>query len=172
MSKRVRKKGPEGLPWQLNKEDGENSCDWAMRKADHERWFKSFIFAELDRRRMAETDAMAAEVQAPENERIFLEMVAEGWTPPPPPKRGRGRPANPVARLLVPSEDAARTADMVRDIFWDYWGRRNRPYHPTAEEIAAEYVGIKLGRVKARKKHGARRPAFKARKRRGALPPA
>ena len=133
--------------------------NWNCPTLAEEAAFKAFIFVELDCRLSAQTAAMAAEVQNPENEQLLLDMIAAGWSPPPSPKRGRGRPPlDPEERRLLPSEAAARLALVIREIFKEHWGRWNRK-RPSAEEIAAEYVGLRLKQVETRKKRGpARRP--------------
>lgn len=126
---------------------------------DFERRFKAFIFGELDERILADIDRMSAEVQKPDNIQMFVDMVATGWLPPAPPKRRRGRPRrSPEERQAHPSEAAALLTVVIREIFEDYWGKRNRK-RPSAEEIASEYVGIRLKLVQTRKRRSkSRRP--------------
>lgn len=129
---------------------------------DHERRFKAFIFGELDHRILADIDRMGAEVQKPDNIQMFVEMVAAGWLPPAPPKRGRGRPRkSPEERQTHPSEAAALLTVLIREIFEDYWGKRNHK-RPSAEEIAAEYVGIRLKLVQTRKRRSKSRRPFRS----------
>jgi len=154
--------------------------NWSVnrrQKADAEaaeKAFKQFIFSELDRRIGAEVDAMAAVAQSDETAALFAGLVASGnapeperwkvvperhWVKAPVLGRGRGRPkVDPVTREFLPAEDAARTVTAVREIFEDYWNKWNRS-DPSAEEIAAEYVGLKLEQVRTRKKRAtSRRP--------------
>lgn len=148
------------------------------KKADAElaeKAFKQFIFSELDRRIGAEVDALASVAQSDETAALLAELVESDAAPEPEtwkagpdgqwvkasvPGRGRGRPkVDPVARQFLPAEDAARTVTTVREIFEDYWDKWNRS-DPSAEEIAAEYVGLKLEQVRTRKKRAtSRRPS-------------
>lgn len=133
--------------------------DWNCPTPEKEREFKEFIFAELDRRLGADMDAMALALQGGEAEAEFTKLVRAGWTPDPPPKRGRGRPkVHPVEREFHAPEEGARLVPIIRDIFNDFWGRRNRG-RPKVAEIAAEYAGTTAARVTGRmKRANYRRP--------------
>jgi hypothetical protein len=131
--------------------------DWNCPTPEAEEAFKAFIFTELDRRIGAEVDAAAALAQSHETAAMFEELVRSGWTPEPEPKRD-GREVDDAVRRFLPAEDGARLTMTIREVFEDYWDKWNRG-RPSAEEIAAEYVGISLARVTTRKKRAkARRP--------------
>jgi len=135
-----------------------NIPKWPQNAGEEEK-FKSFIFFQLDRRLDQEMRLMADEVQRPENTELFIQMVAAGWSPPPAPKRRRGRPVKPaVERQLLPSEAAARLAIVIRQLFKEYWGRQNLK-RPSPAQLAAEYMGLRVLAVETRLKRGkVRRP--------------
>lgn len=136
---------------------------WNCPTLADEATFKAFIFHDLDRREALATDAMAAVAQSDETLAMFLDMLRQTGGKSPDDSsaapRGRGAPKTDIVeRRLLPSEDAARTVTTVREIFEDYWDKWNRG-RPSAEEIAAEYVGVKVSQVRSRlKKAKGRRP--------------
>lgn len=132
---------------------------WFCRTPEEEGEFMLFIFSELDRRIGAEVDALAAQAQSDETSALFDDLLQSGWLPQVEPKRSRGRPmVDNVVRQFLPAEDAARAATIVHEIFEDYWDKWNRA-RPSADEIAAKYVGVRLAQLQNRKKRATdRRP--------------
>lgn len=140
----------------------ERAAEFDRLRAEFEAGFKAFILMELERRLWAETDAAAADLQGASlslRAALLDDLIASGWRPLPPSRRSRGRPAvDPVEREFHPTEEAARGAAIIRDIFEDYWGKRNRPYSPTAEQMAADFFGVDERLIRQRVTRGKRRP--------------
>lgn len=131
--------------------------DWNCPTPEQEQGFKLFVFSELDRRIGAEIDALAAVAQSDDAARLFDELLRSGWTPELPEPRD-GREVDNAVRRFLDAEEGARLTVTIREVFEDYWDKWNRG-RPSAEELAAEYVGISMSRVRTRKKRATdRRP--------------
>ncbi len=130
---------------------------WNCPQSQDEEAFRRFIFMELDRRIGDELDELANAAQSDETATLFEELVQSGWKPSATPPRKAHRPkVDPILRQLLPAEDAARLVTTIREVFEDYWDQWNRG-RPSAEELAADYVGIAVSRVRTRLKRGKKR---------------
>ena len=133
---------------------------WNCPTPQAEKAFRAFIFAELDRRIGEEADRLATHFEGAEAEAAIAAFLASDWAAQKVAKRGRGRPkVAEVERQFLFSEEATAIVGIIRDIFADYWGRRNRG-RPSAVELAADYCGVPSSSVATRMKRAkARRPS-------------
>lgn len=125
---------------------------WRCRNAEEEAMFMDFMLQELSLRVMMDGALKGSVLTRHLND--------------PPPSDGRKKPW--TVKAFADAENGARAVVMIREIFEDYWvegreaGRQYRGHDPSAEQIAAAYVGCSVEDVqRVLKRSKAKRPSWK-----------